>query len=81
MPFEFLFTLPYCPDFRKLNLPLFANALARLCHTVGKTLPTVWQKLANTVAKSWQSIGKMPARHSPFLFIDSSAARTTAFLL
>lgn len=39
---------------------LFATVLASFCHTVGKVLPTVWQSLANALAKS----GKFSLRKS-----------------
>ena len=32
-----------------------ADKLARLCHRIGKTLPSAWQKFAKGVAREWQN--------------------------
>ncbi|EGF52088.1 hypothetical protein HMPREF9446_03297 [Bacteroides fluxus YIT 12057] len=40
--------------FQPIILPSFAILLARLCHRLGKSLPTLWQSLANGMAETCQ---------------------------
>ncbi|KAA4688069.1 hypothetical protein F3B35_07075 [Bacteroides intestinalis] len=47
--------------FHARRLPSFAIALAKLCHRIGKVVPSHWQSRATTLAKACQYDGKILA--------------------